>query len=72
VAARAAVNGASSRLTAYSSATIAGSGMPGAAMTATSTPRAASQVTRTLRRGHRSATAARTRPPASHGRNEPA
>ena len=68
MAARADSNGGANIVAANSSATSATSGTPGTAMAATRTVRTTSQTTITERRGRRSATPARNRPPITHGR----
>ena len=65
---RAPWNGAFSEATTNSSSTMPHSGMPGAAIAATSSIRATSAVIMTVRRGNRSARSDRNRPPTSHGR----
>ena len=67
IAARADENGASVSVTTKSSATLAASGMPGMAMTRTSTPRMTSQAIITPRRGYRSASQASVTPPMKVG-----
>ena len=62
-------NGGASDVTAASNATSASSGIPGTAITATSTARARSHPTITSRRGHLSATVPNSTPPTTHGRN---
>ena len=61
-------NGGANIVAANNSATSAPIGTCGSTMTATSTARIASQNTITERRGRRSATPARNRPPITHGR----
>ena len=68
IAARADSNGGANMVTAKSSATRAAMGTPGTAIAATRTARTASQKIITERRGRRSATSARNRPPITHGR----
>ena len=67
MAARAELNGDSLRVTKKSSNTRAASGRPGMAMTRTSTNRIRSQAIITPRRGYRSASQARVRPPMNVG-----
>ncbi len=67
IAARAEENGASVSVTTKSSATMAASGMPGMAMTRTSTARTMSQAIITARRGYRSASQASVMPPMKVG-----
>jgi hypothetical protein len=65
---RADSNGGEPSETRNSRTSIAGSGIPGMAMPASSTARAASVATRTRWRGRRSANAESSGPPSSHGR----
>ena len=61
-------NGGANIVAANNNATSAPIGTCGSTMTATRTARATSQNTITERRGRRSATPARNRPPITHGR----
>jgi len=66
--ARADSNGGANIVVANNSATRACHGMRGITMTATRTIRTTSQTTMTERRGRRSATSARNKPPITQGR----
>ena len=61
-------NGGANMVATNSSATSAPIGMCGSTMAATRTARTASQNTITERRGYRSASSARNRPPITQGR----
>ena len=67
MAARAASNGGANIVAAKSSATSTAMGTCGTAMAPTRTARTTSQTTITDRRGRRSATSARNKPPTTHG-----